>query len=270
MFSLDKLLVVIVLYKERLEDALPFKAVKNANVNCFVYDNSPFSDTELEDYSFVKYVHDPSNPGVSMAYNKGAEFARAEGKEWLLLFDQDTRLPEGFFMKLLLQMKGASSGLYAMKLFKENTLISPCGYKYKRGFSLKNINEGRNSLKNISFLNSGLLISRELFDKAGGYDESVPLYFSDFIFINRLRTVTNSYTLLSIDLFHSLSSNDMSNLVLFKGRYSLYLKGIKESIKSERKGSFYYYISSLLRAVKLTINLKDAYYLKDYWGKLIK
>lgn len=271
MFSLDKLVVIIVLYKEKLLDATPFRieGVNSIAVDWFVYDNSPEIDPDAGNYSFVKYTHDPTNPGVSMAYNKGAEYARALGKEWVLLFDQDTELPTDFFEVLVNKVNsGPESQLYAMKLFKEGALISPGGYKYKRGYMLTDMKTGENSMNNVTFLNSGLLVSLDLFFEAGGYDENVPLYFSDFIFINRIRKVSRSFTLLPVNLMHNLSSNDMTNIGEFKARYDLYLKGIKESIMSEDNGHGFYYSVSFLRALKLTFTLRDRYYLKSYWRHL--
>ena len=42
----------------------------------------------------IHYISDPTNPGVSKAYNVGFELARQLNKKWLLLLDQDTVFPD--------------------------------------------------------------------------------------------------------------------------------------------------------------------------------
>lgn len=274
MFSLDKLVIIIVLYKQKLKDALPFMGITSCEasnqISWYVYDNSTTPDADAKNYHNVSYYHDPKNPGVSAAYNRGANYARSVSRSWLLLFDQDTEVPENFLFNLQLQISTFTpSQLYSLRLFSAGALLSPCGYRFKRGYSLNNIEVGQNSIRNISFLNSGLLLSIELFYKAGQFDESVPLYFSDFVFVNRLRKVTDSFVLLPIDLKHSLSSNNMSNEKAFRERYEMYLKGKSEAINSEGSRALYE-ITALLRALKLTAKLRSAYYLKCYWISLIK
>jgi len=266
MFTLDKLLIIIVLYNEKLIDAAPLKSIELCNdLALYVYDNSLSPDLDANSYPNVTYIHDSRNPGVSSAYNSGVSFAKQIGREWVLLFDQDTILPADFLSKLQENInKLPFSNLYALRLLKEGNLISPCGYKYKRGYINNDLHSGNLSMNNISLLNSGLLISVELFMEAGGYDESVPLYFSDFVFVNRLRKIMTNFTLLPIDLVHNLSSNDMSDIKSFKIRYDLYLKGAKQAMASEHSGSLYYFGSTLLRAVKLSFTLKDRYYLKSF------
>jgi GT2 family glycosyltransferase len=268
MFSIDDVLIVLVLYKEKLSSAAAFKKLSetNSNLSWFIYDNSPVIDIDAANYSSVTYVSDITNPGVSTAYNKAAAFAKKNGKRWLLLFDQDTEIP-GDFVYLLQEhiYRQPISDLYAMRLINKGQLVSPCGYKYKRGYALPPLKIGEHSLKNITFLNSGLLVSVELFLKVGGYDVNVPLYFSDFIFINRLRNVTKTFTLLPIDLIHNLSSNDVSDRESFKKRYDYYLKGAFEAMKSDKNGRLYYYLTTALRAFKLTVALKNIYYIKKYF-----
>ena len=49
----------------------------------------------------IHYVHDPSNGGLAPAYNFALEHAESEGREWLLLFDQDTSLTVDFLVELV-------------------------------------------------------------------------------------------------------------------------------------------------------------------------
>lgn len=267
----DTILVVIVLYKQKLDDSLSYISFNSKKINnkVFVFDNSPLIDIDASKNKAVIYRHDYRNLGVSYAYNEAAKVALKLGKDWLLLLDQDTQLPEGFMDDVENIPKAYPPvSLYAMKLYSNRNLISPSGYKYKKGYILNRIEVGLNKLTNITFLNSGLLISTEAFLKAGGYDNNVPLYFSDFVFINRLRKVIDSFVLLPIDLIHDLSSNDESDIPSFKVRYDFYLDGAFQALESEQNGHLAYYLTTFLRAVKLSVKFSDFYFMKRYLNKV--
>ncbi len=270
--NVENLFVVIVLYKEKLADSISFKSFGNINLKkceVLIYDNSPQLDIDAKSNESVTYLHDPRNLGVSYAYNKGAELAKERGKNWLLLLDQDTELPFNFIGEIENQTKKyPSSSLYAMRLLNNQALFSPSGYRFKKGYLLKGMMPGLNRLDNITFLNSGLLLSTDLFSEAGGYDNSVPLYFSDFVFINRLRKIISTFVLLPINLNHSLSSNDETDIPSFKIRYQFFMDGAFQALKSEKNGYIAYYISTFLRAVKLSVKLKDTHYLSAYLAKI--
>ncbi len=266
-FKKEDLQIVIVLYKQKLNDSVSFKSIiaSNSDIEILIYDNSPHSDLNAKKYPSINYIHDDRNLGVSIAYNKGAEVAKKNEKKWLLLLDQDTLLPDNFFSNLEFQIaQFPVSHLYSMHLYNDGQLISPGGYRFKKGYLLNHINTGTNKLDNLTFLNSGLLLSTDLFYRAGGYDTKVPLYFSDFVFVNRLRKFISTFVLLPINLIHNLSSNNELDIPAFKFRYNLYLTGAFEALKSERNGYLSYYLTTFLRAVKLSVKLKDFYYVRVY------
>lgn len=267
----ENLLIVIVLYKEKLNAAQSFSTIVkgNSTQDIYVYDNSPERDFDAEKYSFVTYFHDSSNAGVSTAYNKGAQHAQKEKKEWLLLLDQDTSIPPDFINNLILEVeKKQGYELYATRLLNHGKLLSPCGYKFKRGYQLDDLETGVQPIHDITFLNSGLLISLDLFTRVNGYDASVPLYFSDFVFVNKLRKLINAFVLLTIELHHNLSSNDMTDIRAFKIRYDLYLKGAFEAYRSEKSGLISYVLTTFFRAAKLSYTFKDGYYIISYFSNL--
>jgi GT2 family glycosyltransferase len=67
-----------------------------------LYDNSPRPQSPLAPPDFPShYVHDPSNGGLATAYNFALTRAESEGREWLLLLDQDTTLTREFISELV-------------------------------------------------------------------------------------------------------------------------------------------------------------------------
>jgi GT2 family glycosyltransferase len=67
-----------------------------------LYDNSPQPQSlEVAGELPIHYVHDASNGGLAPAYNFALERAESEGRDWLLLFDQDTALTVDFLVELV-------------------------------------------------------------------------------------------------------------------------------------------------------------------------
>ena len=84
------ILIIIVLYKNNLEQSTSYKTLieRYSDRYLYIYDNSPNQQTITRPNTI--YIHDPKNSGLSVAYNKAAEYAKENGYKWLLLMDQDT------------------------------------------------------------------------------------------------------------------------------------------------------------------------------------
>lgn len=268
---MNDILAVLVLYKCHLEDSDSFKSLNNSleEANCgmdiLVFDNSPFSSETRNE--FVKgrmrviYVNDISNPGVSAAYNKGAEVARSLGKKWLLLLDQDTYFP----LDAIDRYKNCSfekNLIYAPMLVSGNVFLSPCRFILGRGEALKSCVTGMHLFKNESLLNSGLMISLDLFDRAGGYNERMPLDFSDHDFINRVKLYCNTFNVLDIKCTHSLSceEQDLSKVLI---RFKFYLVGAREYMRCH--GIFPILWVSLGRTVRLSLKFRSVMFFKYFF-----
>ena len=64
---------------------------------CSSMTNSPRAQhINTYDGLIINYLHDPENSGVSRAYNVGALHAKKNQRQWILLLDQDTTLPDTF------------------------------------------------------------------------------------------------------------------------------------------------------------------------------
>ena len=278
--SLDKVLGVLVLYNCKLEDSESIVTLNsslewiNQRLLLYVYDNSlirQYPDNKFEYGNFrINYVHDNSNPGVSKAYNMGAKFANETNRTWLLLLDQDTLFQKDFFQVVsiaLIENKGFD--LYATKLYVNQTIISPSRYYFKRGFSYnKEIVSGSFPLRNTTFLNSGLIVSLQSFIDCGGYSETVKLYFSDFVFIDRLRKNVKKYFLLNTFGQHQLSSNDESDYDAFLVRFELYLEGAL-CAGGNNWDRFQYFIGTMLRTFKQVYRHKTLSFLKLWFNYFI-
>lgn len=220
MSDFENILFVIVLYKRKIGDSETYNSlVKEAHrrgsiVNLYVHDNSPepqnIEPNELVNISV--YDHDTSNSGVSRAYNNAAEYAKENKIDWIAIFDQDTTLPAGALAeyKKSLDNSTLEDKIFAPILKDGDRVVSPCRYVLHRGFHLNQAPSERVQLKNISFLNSGLLISAEFLISVGGFDEEL-FDYSDHDLFFRIRNTVKSVSIIPCDLEHLLSSASDQN-----------------------------------------------------------
>lgn len=203
-------LIVIVIYKkdfrEVLKNIFPFR---KASATIYVYDNSP--DAQQFDEANVIYVHDPNNPGVSKAYNSALKQAATLKKSWLLLLDQDTHLPndaDTIYYQAVRQHPNA--GIYVPVMLDTCGIISPFRFFWGRPARSESLKAGVHLLNQFYFINSGMLIASGVFQSAGGYDEHFPLDFSDMTFVDRLKTVRESFVLMDMRCNHHLSFTEVA------------------------------------------------------------
>ncbi len=268
---MDKILAVIVLYKQDLESSLTFTSLVESleafkeRLDIIVYDNSPAATvlTRSTPNCRLTYVHNPTNPGLSKAYNESADFGRKNGKNWLLLLDQDSSLPKNFFDILLKNIDEYKTDAVIAPILQQNSVIlSPCNFKFMKGSVLKKVNAGPLSLKNISLLNSGMCVNLNAFEEVKGYNESVKLDFSDHAFINRIKKKYHRIVVTQAIIEHQLSSNSDKQNVVYS-RFKQYCAGIKAYIHSEEKNYLLLFWTGL-RALKLFVIYRDIKFLRTF------
>lgn len=265
---------ILVLYKCALKNSdtlLSLNASCKANnytLHIAVYDNSPNAQSvvEFSNLLLTEYVHNAKNPGVSAGYNHFS--AILPSHLFLLLLDQDTLFPENFMEEVLL-FDSTTFALAAPILKQKDQIISPHQIKLGYSFSKETYAFGKQSLNNKSILNSGILVSQHAYRKAGGYAEDVPLYFSDQVFIQRLKNSgLSSFFLLHATCQHAMASNSMDVLESFKNRYNLFLTGAKQARKYfPLHTAIGLNIVVFLRALKLSITQRNLYFITQ-WLKL--
>jgi GT2 family glycosyltransferase len=73
-----------------------------SRLSLILYDNSPQAhECNLQANFPIEYIHDASNGGLASAYNVALRRAESDGREWLLLLDQDTSPTREFLFELL-------------------------------------------------------------------------------------------------------------------------------------------------------------------------
>lgn len=183
-----KILCVIVLYKCKLENSKSYQSLlQNNEETIFVYDNSPISQ-EVHGENIV-YIHDSQNGGLSVAYNKAAQYARCNRFDWLLLLDQDTTFQKGaieYYIKAINEFPDIK--MFApVHQISDGRYISPTHYVCKGSRPSRVMKCGLLNFKEASPINSGIMVNVTAFYEAGCYDEEVVLDFSDIRFMEKFR-----------------------------------------------------------------------------------
>lgn len=267
----ESLEIIIVLYNISLEESESFRSVSEmrsdeGTLSLFVYDNSNRPQSiKTYDGVQISYVHDPTNSGVSKAYNAGANHARKLQKRWVLLLDQDTTLPTTLlksYWKAVEQNAELKLFVPILKL-KNGKIFSPCAYKFKRGFYLDTIVKGIHSLQRLSPVNSGMLVDVSAFFEAGGYNQKVKLDFSDFQFIERFRKRYSNFFVMDVDCYQDFSDDEVS-LTSQANRFGYYCEGARYIEKNGFWDWSQYSLVVFLRAFKLVIKYKDLRFIRIY------
>ena len=269
---LEELLIVIVLFKTKPQDSEALKAIREASGGSasfpaiFIYDNSP--EEAPVHASYLTYFHDPHNGGVSRAYNKAAALAEQKNKKWLLFLDQDTLIEPSLFRKFSESINQHPESVAFVPYVKDHDgLISPFAFSLGNGRRMKSTGS-RLALQKFRFINSGLLITRSGFIAAGGYDETIPLDFSDIAFAERLRKVTDHFQVIDLALVHGFSPRQNISAEDAIARFQHFCTGAN-AMGRNTGHPYLYRMRSFLHSVRLTLRYGDRRFLEIYLQRSI-
>lgn len=264
---IHEIMAVVVLYNQDYKFSVTLNSLNRAvisfnkkeKLNVFIYDNSPVEQnrTNKFDNLIFHYVSDPTNPGVSKAYNDGAKYAKTQNKLWLLLLDQDTNIAPNAFLEYYRLSTKDKVNLYVpiLKTNAKENILSPFKVRFNRGYSLKQIKPGRYLLNKYHVINSGIFVDTNSYEQCGGHNEKVFLDYSDYEFIRRF-SKTNKYFIVTNSIWNQEFS---SNVYDQKGEYERFVLFVN-SIAAIKKNTVYdkttYFGLLLIRGLKLSLKYK--------------
>ena len=267
---ISDILIILVIYEIKIEASQTFVSLSRAmdfmetRGSLFVYDNSKHRQSIPNDSPWlITYQHNPENPGVSKAYNEGYRAAEESGKKWMMLCDQDTEFPFNIFKKFgdsMVPTGNPQPELLVPIMEDKDGIVSPFRFKWGKGLRIKKAETGFHSLKDLKFINSGLLISTGLFEKSGGYDERFPLDFSDLVFIKRIMSCQPDFKIVDTICKHSLSAAEPAYLIALK-RFNHFT--LASRFYGKIYGlSFFLSLQRILRAIKLSHRFRRMEFIK--------
>lgn len=255
----SRILLVNVLYNERLEDTKTYATLLQGSANVLLIENSPeplSSKTDLP--ASWHYVSFPDNPGLSAAYNYAAGFAQQHGFDWILLTDQDTIFPSGILEKY----RAAIEEHPDYRLFcpqvsiGANRFMSPVPMNRYRCRIQKSAPSGEIGLHSFAVINSGMLIHVETFIQAGGYRAEVRLDFADFQFLERFRKMSPKAFVINAVCQQSFS-NEVQTGEQKINRYRLFCRSLRNYVCENNKDRKYIRQVAFKRACSLALELKS-------------
>ncbi len=257
-------LAVVVLYRLSPQRSPAFQSlvrameqIPQASIACIVYDNSP-TKQELPETSFAcTYRHDPSNPGLAVAYQYAFEQAKHEGKTWLLLLDQDTTVTADYLIEAQHVASDFQSrqdlGAIVPKLVQEGLILSPHWPHGNR--SLQSFGELYGFMKNVRVYNSGALLRVEAVHTAGGFPHNFPLDYLDHAMFTNLQAQGQQIFLLHATLAHQLASKSQDVHVALKSSPRLREMLAAEARFYRQYGSHWDWALLLRRRTKLALGM---------------
>jgi len=266
------ILIVIVVYNTSFESSKTFLSMSESviklgqKIDLVVYDNNPSGKaTSDDDYDFwnIIYIPDKNNNGVSRAYNVAAGIAKKMSKNWLLLLDEDTEFPADAISSYFAAIADhPNEKLFTpIMLTQAGDIISPCKFKFMRGYYADRIDPGLNSLKGKSVINCGTCVHLDTFNQLNGYNELIKLDFSDHDFIRRFKEgITSDFVVIDLQVQHGLSTTEKRTFDSDAIRFAYYLEGCRHFSKS-LGDTFFLKLNAALRGLKLTVNHGKLYFL---------
>jgi GT2 family glycosyltransferase len=193
-----RVLAVIVIYKMQPLDSSTLQtllaSVSNTSpddldLKILVWDNTPGGQDIGKLPSGILYESAPHNPGLAQAYNRALEQAEAEGYEWLLTLDQDSRLPVDFLAKIADFARKLNSdrtiGAIVPQVIADGRIVSPFRFVFgvPRWFGSGFVGTSKRA---TYAANSGSTLRVCALRGMGGYDPMFPLDLSDTNLFHRL------------------------------------------------------------------------------------
>lgn len=269
--NLDDIYIVIVLHNCKLEDSTTFNTLSNllnVKIQLMLYDNSPKKQFEFQDIHFknfeIQYQHNPSNPGLAVAYNEALKQATSYKKKWLLLLDQDTLLTKEYIYELKnMIFDSYSSNIVAFiphVVSLNNSPISP-SKMFIGGICkpIKSINGLSDSA--ITGINSGTILRIDYVHSINGFCIDFPLDMLDHWYFRKIYKDGKSVFVMKSTIKQNLSvfNNFEKNLPFI--RYQQLIRAELLFNKDDSFPSLFIYKLRLLFRLSKQLRYKN----KDYY-----
>lgn len=205
---LSEIVAVIVLYtKEESMDSPTLEMLIERKIKTYVYDNSNnttiINNGKGFESDLIYYTHNPSNPGLAVAYNW--VISQEPKKKWILLLDQDTLLNSTYF-EALESVKGASAFKVILPQVVDpiaKEVVSPLRYFY--GNRHKALNQSGPVFSALTAINSGSLLNIDTLRSIGFFNTNYPLDYLDHATFRKLNKEPLGYFVLDSIIEHDLS-----------------------------------------------------------------
>lgn len=250
--------IILVIYNLKCNNSTTLNTIsncKNERHNIFVCDNSTDAIIKNDNESYcidngIHYIDMNRNAGLSRAYNRALK--EIDDDSWVIIFDQDTQIPDGYFKELRKSINNYPQIKMHVPVVRSNFMqMSPCRLKKYRVKKIKSISAGIYS--DITAINSGMAIKKDVFEITGGYNEKIFLDYLDHHFVKQFRKYYKEIAVFNCTIIQEFSDEDHSDFPRDLKRFRIYSNDFYEFCKDSMEGRVYYYVKLSYRAAKLSL-----------------
>jgi len=236
----------------------------------YISDNSTLESFKKSNLNFCNenglvYIDNHGNVGLSVAYNNVILLLRDINYDALIIFDQDTEVPNNYFSSVIQSLID-----YPDILIHAPYVESPTVYMSPRIFKRHRIVRWKapNSLPQYGLccINSGLVLRKSLFDIVGVYDPSIFLDYVDHEFFQRVRKMNLAIKIIDVKLNQNFSGEAYSNLNGDINRYRIYVKDIRRYAELHNISRIYINFLLAWKCAALTKHYRILQPLKIFFG----
>jgi rhamnosyltransferase len=200
----------------------------------------------------VHLIRNHSNLGIAAALNTGIRAVLQKNCDWVATFDQDTAIPANYFERLFQSYEKCPAA--------ENVgMIVPGGWSEADNKSAAKKKTKEPAWEFVAAaLNSGSLITANVFEKAGYYDEALFIDYADADFCLRIQKY--GFKILRVDgvvLKHDLGTKQTRNFF-----------GIRLSFRIHAAWRYYYIVRNRLVLYRRFFSANPLWVLRDARGLL--
>ena len=199
-----KIYAVMVVYNKHLSECPSFCSAKSqSDVQLLVVDNS--TDESVQNQEEARqagawFLSMNGNKGLSKAYNAAFNMLRKKPGDWIVLLDDDTEIPDEYWVKL--RMESPDAILLPVVMTANGKMISPAEMKH----DIPHLVHSTESITEITGINSGMAIPKRLADSYS-YDERLFLDYVDHQFLKDMKNSGEKIKILPTNLKQAFSAD---------------------------------------------------------------
>lgn len=258
--------IVLVLYQCLLEESVTFRSLTEQIQKTTVdYELVIYNNDSNQTITYPKHlvVNSKENVKLPGAYNFALQRAIESGKEWILLLDQDTEIPEDYFPGLdKLFATDASGNLAAVVpvLVSGDKVVSPKLITPNMRFE-RDLEQTGYTDKRLNAFNSMSLFRVEFIKSIGGFNTDYPLDYHDHWCYHQLYKHKKLVYILDVKANHDSSFVQLEDNISMD-RYKEFLATENRFIRNEigMPVFLFYKIKLILRSLKQILNFKNKKY----------
>lgn len=257
---MQNLFGIIVIYNKNVNDSVTYECLKKQkNLRIIVCDNSTtdYDNEKIVERDGGHYINMNGNAGLSKAYNKALDYIQYKNPHMqgcIMLFDDDTFIPDDYFKKMLQAIKNGRADIYLPIVQDEIGVLSPSIMKKYYCHRAWNGNVWKIKNNEICGINSGMAISLNIF-KRYRYSEEIFLDYVDHNFLRDMRKYHRKIEIVRTYIQQTFSSN-MHDKEKELARLDVFKKDIDVFYKKGFGNRIFFHYTMLRRKMKLVLKYK--------------